>query len=97
MSLEKLRQDIDKLDIQIIELLNERAKRSLQILNEKQKSNLPIHNQQREEQVVQNAIRQNKGPLTSEQIKTIFQIIVESCRTNQQRQKGMENGNCYEK
>jgi chorismate mutase/prephenate dehydratase len=88
MSLEKLRQDIDKLDNQIVELLNERARLNLQILKEKQKSNLPIYNQQREQQVIQNAIRHNRGPLTSEQIKIIFQIIVESCRTIQQRQKG---------
>jgi chorismate mutase/prephenate dehydratase len=89
MLLEKLRQDIDKLDSKIVELLNERARLSLEILKEKQKSNLPIHNQKREQQVIQNAIRQNEGPLTSEQIKIIFQIIVESCRTIQQRQKGM--------
>ena len=89
MLLEKLRQEIEKLDSQIIQLLNERAQLSLEILKEKQKSNLPIYNQKREQQVIQNAIQQNGGPLTSEQIKIIFQIIVESCRTIQQRQKGM--------
>lgn len=89
MSLEKLRQNIEKLDNQIVGLLNERARLSIQILNEKQKSRLPIYNQQREKQVIQNAIRQNGGPLTSEQMKVIFQIIVESCRTIQQSQKGI--------
>ena len=87
MSLKHLRQNIAKIDVQLVKLLNERARQSLQIFMEKQRSNLPVYNQQREDQVIQNVIQQNKGPLTSEQLKSIFEIIIESCRTIQQKQE----------
>ena len=89
MALKKLRHEIDKLDIQLIGLLNERAQLSLQVWKEKQKLNLPIYNQKREEKVIENVIKQNKGPLPPEQVKSIFQVIIDSCRRIQQIQKGM--------
>ncbi len=89
MSLEQLRQNIAKIDVQLVKLLNERAQQSLQIFMEKQRSNLPVYNQQREDQVIENVIQQNKGPLTSEQVKSIFEIIIESCRTIQQKREGL--------
>ena len=90
MSLEQLRQKIDKLDIALVELLNERAKISLQILQEKQKSDALVYNQKREQQVIQNVTQENNGPLTSEHIRSIFQQIIESCRNLQHSQKGNE-------
>lgn len=88
MILHQLRFEIDKLDAQLLALLNERATLALQIGMEKQQSFQPIYNPNREEQVIENVIKQNKGPLTAEQIKSIFQVIIDSCRTIQQNQKG---------
>ena len=87
MSLEQLRQNIAKIDVQLVKLLNERAQQSLQIFVEKKISNLPVYNQQQEDQVIQNVIQKNNGPLTSEQLKSIFEIIIESCRAIQQKQE----------
>ena len=88
MKLQELRREIDKLDVQLITLLNQRVQLSLQIWREKMQSNLPIHDQQREQRVIENVIKQNNGPLTPEQVKSIFQNIIDSCRTTQQNQKG---------
>ncbi len=96
MSLEQLRQDIDKLDIRIVKLLNKRALLSQQIFEVKNKLDLSIYDQQREMKVIENVIRQNKGPLTSEQINSIFKTIIELCRATQHNRKGIKNGNCYE-
>ncbi len=84
MVLTKLRLEIDKLDVQLLALLNERAQLSLQVWKEKQKLNLPIYNQKREEDVIDNVIKQNNGPLLPEQVASIFQVIIDSCRTIQQ-------------
>jgi chorismate mutase len=97
MSLEQLRLDIDKVDIQLVKLLNKRAFLSQQIFEVKNKQNLSIYDQQREVKVLENVIRQNKGPLTSEQINSIFKVIIELCRATQHNQKGIKHGNCYEK
>ena len=88
MVLKKLRGEIDKLDVQLLAILNERAHLSLRIGMEKQKLNLPIYNQKREQEIIDELIKQNKGPLSSEQVASIFQIIIDSCRTIQQNQKG---------
>ena len=90
MSLEQLRDEIDTLDKSIIKLVNDRAKVSLKILQEKQKSALPIYDPQREEQILQRAIQENNGPLSADQIKSIFKIIIESCRNVQHQHKGIE-------
>jgi len=91
MSLENLRGQIDNLDKMLVKLLNDRAKLSLRILQEKQKAGLPIYNKAREDEVLQNVINQSSGPLTPEQIKLIFQQVIESCRNLQQNQKGIES------
>ncbi len=96
MSLEKLRQDIDKVDIQIVKLLNKRVRLSQQIFEEKNKLKLSIYDQQREQKVIENVIRQNQGLLIPQQVESIFQVIIDSCRTTQHNLKGMKNGNRYE-
>jgi len=97
MALEKLRQEIDNVDIQIVKLLDKRARLSQQIFEVKNRLNLSIYDQQREEKVIENVIRQNKGLLTPQQVESIFKVIIDSCRTIQQNQKGIRNGNRYEK
>ena len=97
MTLKNLRDEIDKLDIQLLALLNERAQLSLRICIEKQKLKLPIYHQKREEEVINNVLKQNNGPLLPEQVKSIFQVIIDSCRSIQQTTKGMRNGNRNEK
>ena len=89
MGLKKLRYEIDKLDLQLLQLLNERAQLSLQVGKEKLKLKLPIYNQKREEEVIKNLTKQNKGPFPPEHVVSIFQVIIDSCRTIQQTQKGM--------
>lgn len=93
MPLKELRLEIYRLDVQLIELLNQRARLSIQVGMEKQQLKLPIYNQQREIEVIENVVKQNKGPLTMKQAKSIFQVIIDSCRTIQQNQKGINNGN----
>ncbi|HEX9974406.1 MAG TPA: chorismate mutase [bacterium] len=90
MSLAQFREEIDNLDKSIIKLVNDRAKVSLKILQEKQKLNLQIYDPQREEQVLQKVMQENNGPLSADQIKSIFKIIIESCRNVQNQQKGIE-------
>ena len=91
MSLEQLRDEIDTLDKSIIKLVNDRAKVSLKILQEKQRLNLQIYDPQREEQVLQKVMQENNGPFSAEQIKSIFKVIVESCRNVQHQHKGIES------
>src|SRR5687768_10931731 len=57
-----LRQQIDALDAQIVELLNQRAKVVVEIGKVKQQSNAPIYAPDREKAVLQKLRTLNKGP-----------------------------------
>lgn len=86
MELLDLRRQIDELDEELIKLLNNRASVSLKIGRKKQEENLPVYNSAREEDVIQKVKEKNSGPLTEENIVSIFKIIIESCRTLQEKE-----------
>src|SRR6185436_19913508 len=62
-ALEALRAQIDRIDEQLVNLLNERAKIVVEIGKLKQLSNAPIYAPDREKAVLEKIWRLNKGPL----------------------------------
>ena len=52
MTLEKARREIDSIDDNIVELLNERAKKIKAVAAEKRKSNAPVFDPARESEVL---------------------------------------------
>jgi chorismate mutase/prephenate dehydratase len=75
------REQIDRLDQQLLELLNERARVALQVGIAKGGQN--IHRPEREAEVLANVTSANKGPLADEAVRAIFAKIIEVCRTIQ--------------
>ena len=84
MSIELLRKKIDRLDEQILKLLSERAVYALEIGKEKNNNNLSILSEEREQQIIENLLRSNSGPLCSDDIRAIFMEIITACRKVQQ-------------
>lgn len=80
--LAELRSKIDSLDEQIVELLNERARLSLQARIAK--GGRTVYRPQREAQVLEHVTRVNDGPLSEEAIQTLFRSIIFVCRSIQQ-------------
>jgi len=76
MELAKLRKQIDKIDKKIIESLNTRAKISLDIGKVKKKSNVSAYSPDRESNVYERVVSQNRGPLTAESIRAIYREIM---------------------
>ncbi|HUA18248.1 MAG TPA: chorismate mutase [Bryobacteraceae bacterium] len=86
MSMEKLaecRRQIDQVDRQILGLLNERTAIVHEIGRIKQTLALPIYEPKREEQVFENITSANRGPLTADALKRIFERIIDEMRTIQ--------------
>jgi len=86
MSMEKLgecRRQIDLIDVQILALLNKRTGIVHEIGRIKQALALPIYEPKREEQVFENITANNRGPLTEEALKRIFERIIDEMRTIQ--------------
>ncbi|MBV9769246.1 MAG: chorismate mutase [Bryobacterales bacterium] len=91
MSIDKLadcRRRIDQVDIRIVELLNERTEIVHEIGRIKRQLSMPVYEPKREDQVFQNVTTNNRGPLTPEALKRIFERIIDEMRTIQQKKMG---------
>jgi chorismate mutase-like protein len=76
MELSDWRGRIDALNMQLLELLNERAKCAQAIAEVKKKKMLPIYDPLREKQVFDAVLSKNHGPLSDEAIRRIFECII---------------------
>lgn len=70
------RKEIDRIDREIVGLLNQRAKVVLDIKRLKEKQNVPLYDAKREEDLINNVIKYNKGPLYNDNIIQIFESIL---------------------
>ena len=85
-SLRTLRQQIDKLDMEILKKVNERATLAGQIGKVKTENGEEVFSPAREEEVLHNMLQANekgKGPLTSECIRAIYREIMSGSRALQ--------------
>ncbi len=78
MSISDHRKAIDKLDEQIVRLLNERTKHVLGIGEIKLKQGEEIYAPHRERAVLARLCRQNKGPITDDSLRAIYREIMSS-------------------
>ena len=80
MSIENWRRKIDEIDRRLVELLNERSHCALEIGKLKQEAKLPLYQPERENEVIENAERNNPGPLTDAAIRRLFERIIDEAR-----------------
>ena len=78
-----LRNQIDKLDSHILKLLNERASHAAEIGKVKNEHGSDIFSPVREEEVIQNVLQANKGPLDANCIRAIFRELMSGSRALQ--------------
>ena len=83
------RDRIDELDRRIIDLLSERTRIVEEIGRVKRHLNLPIYEPRREDEVFENVTGRNRGPLSAEGVKRIFERIIDEMR-NIQRTRMLE-------
>ena len=78
VNLSEHRQAIDRLDTQIVRLLNERTKHVLAIGDIKLKAGEEIYAPHRERAVFERITRLNAGPMTGDQLRSIYREIMSS-------------------
>lgn len=79
MSLQELRQEIDRIDVDIVRLLNERAKNAVSVGEEKKKDGMQLQDSSREEDVLNRIMRENNGPISDEAIARIYESVISAC------------------
>src|SRR3954451_18168759 len=82
-SLATLRGEIDRIDKELVTLLNRRAEIALQIGQVKQKQGLEIWSPAREDEVVARALAASRGPMPPEALRLIFRELMSSSRALQ--------------
>lgn len=80
-NLEQLREDIDALDKQLLELISQRARYAQQVAEVKNTApeSAVFYRPEREAQVLRKVIEQNKGPLSEEEMARLFREIMSAC------------------
>ena len=81
--LRSLRASIDKLDLQILKLVNERASVAAEIGRIKNDHGAEVFSPAREEEVLHHVIQANKGPLDEGTIRGVFREIISGSRALQ--------------
>lgn len=77
--IDKWRAEIDTIDLELVRLLNARAKCVVQLGKLKRMSKLPIYDEDRENAILSHACQANDGPLDDQAIYKIFRRIIYEC------------------
>ncbi len=80
------RKNIDYIDEKILELLNARAKFAVEIGKMKQDASV-VYVPSRESEIINNLVKNNKGPLDKEDISYVYREIISVCRGLESRLK----------
>jgi chorismate mutase/prephenate dehydratase len=83
--LKPLREQIDAIDTQILDLLSQRARVAQQVGHVKAETNAPVFRPEREAQVLRGVAQRNAGPLANDDVQTIFREIMSACRALERR------------
>ncbi|RLS83460.1 MAG: prephenate dehydratase [Planctomycetota bacterium] len=83
-ALSTLRSHIDKLDRQLVGLMNERAEIARQIGHVKQSTGQQTYDPSREETVLERVASANDGPLSNESVKAVFRELISGSRAIEQ-------------
>ena len=79
------RDRIDQIDTAVILLLNERANCATSIGKIKRKLKLPVYYPPREEQVLDNVMTKNPGPLKDNAVRRLYERIIDETRSLERR------------
>ncbi len=86
-NLKALRVQIDKFDLQILELISKRAAVAAQIGKVKADTGGEVFSAAREEEVIANVLKANKGPLPEVTLKAIYRELISGSRAVQSVQR----------
>lgn len=83
--LKPLRDQIDAIDVQLIDLLNRRARLAQEVGHVKAETAAPVFRPEREAMVLRRVAERNPGPLASADMQMIFREVMSICRALERR------------
>jgi len=85
MTIEDWRVEIDKVDAELLRLLNLRAGLAVRVGETKRVAGLSVFDGGREQEVVERARRANAGPLDDAAVERLFRLIIAESRRVEER------------
>jgi chorismate mutase len=90
VNIDSYRQEIDRLDRELLRIFNERAALALHIGEIKKELGLPVYDPERERRIFETMSTANPGPLENDAIIRLFErVIDESRRLERIRTRGI--------
>lgn len=83
-SLSLVREEIDRIDQEILTLLSKRGGLALKARDFKEALNLPLYDPNREQAIIERLISLNQGPFSDDALKDVFREVVRVCRSLEQ-------------
>jgi chorismate mutase len=80
MSIDEIRDRIDRLDGELLRIFNERASLALEIGEIKKGLDLPVYDPAREKRIFARMTAQNEGPLDDQAIVRLFERVIDESR-----------------
>ena len=78
--IEELRRRVDEVDLELIRILNERARIVQEIMTIKGEAGKPLFDPRREEEILRRVAEQNEGPIYDTSMREIFELILHRIR-----------------
>ncbi|WP_129125856.1 chorismate mutase [Geomonas oryzae] len=80
MTIDDIRDRIDRLDSELLRIFNERASLALQIGEIKKGLDLPVYDPAREKRIFSRMTAENDGPLDDQAIVRLFERVIDESR-----------------
>ncbi len=78
--IQELRRRVDEVDLELIRILNERARIVQEIVAIKGEAGKPLFDPRREEEILRRVAEQNEGPIYDTSMREIFELILHRIR-----------------
>jgi chorismate mutase/prephenate dehydratase len=85
MSIESWREEIDRIDSEVLRLLNMRARIAIKVAALKKAAAVPLNDKDREQEVLERVRQANTGPLDERNVSRLFRRIIRESRRAQVR------------
>ena len=90
MTIDQIREEIDRLDKELLKIFNERASLALKIGEIKKELGIPVYDPSREKLIFDRMRKENPGPLENEAIVRLFERVIDESRSLERlRTKGI--------